>query len=154
MARPLMEKTRMAMRSKRMSSTERAFCSGGKPGAMRVSISQGARRAMRAASRPVVMKAKLRMRTKSSQDADKEIPGSGAAAPLHIFRENGDEGDAQRAAGDKCREQIGDVVGGVEYIQFVAEPKLVVDQELAHKGEEFIDAEEKGNEQGGASEMG
>jgi len=54
-----------------------------------------------------------------------------------------DEGHRQRSTGDQREEQIGQVVGDVEGIQFGGKTELASDDDRAPKGQDFIQQEEE-----------
>ncbi len=84
------------------------------------------------------------------QHSGENVPGGFATVFFHKLREDRDQGDAQRPAGNQRGEQVWDIVGGIEYIQFVGEPEQPVDHGCPDKTEDFIYPEKEGENKRGA----
>ncbi len=87
-------------------------------------------------------------------DAREKLPGLVAALFGERFGEHGDKGHGQRAARDEHEEQVGDVVGDIVGAELGGELELARHQDQAAEADDFVNAEEEGDEEGGAGESG
>ena len=81
-------------------------------------------------------------------DAREQIPGGLAVLFLQSFSQHRDEGDRQRPTRDECKQQVGQVIGSIEGIQFGGEPELPGGDDLAHKPQRLLQPEENRHDQG------